>query len=189
MGQLQHVYATGDYFLLPGSELFVERQQEIEESIGKILLGVQVCWSVIHIGRRGAFNLKCRAISIFRTNTATSWQGVNPESNTFTLWSMRAHCGHQTEPARIKATTGAALIAAASSVLGLAPVSQSRVHLVRDSPLLPCESGCGSQRSWLLCGSLAAQALDRLPIGLQESRRCGRSFSKEKFPKACGSNS
>jgi hypothetical protein len=28
--------------------LFVEGQQEIEESLGEILLGIQICWRVIH---------------------------------------------------------------------------------------------------------------------------------------------
>jgi hypothetical protein len=53
MGVLQHLRALGDYLLLPGSELFVERQQEIEEALWEVLAGVQIRWREIHVLRRG----------------------------------------------------------------------------------------------------------------------------------------
>ena len=53
MGGLQHFRAFGDYLLLPGSELFVERQQEIKEALWEILAGVQIRRREIHVLRRG----------------------------------------------------------------------------------------------------------------------------------------
>ncbi len=53
MRRLQHLRALGDYLLLPRRELFVERQQEIEEALWEVLVGVQILWREIHVLRHG----------------------------------------------------------------------------------------------------------------------------------------
>src|SRR5271154_1502203 len=53
MRGLQYLRALGDYLLLPRSELFVERQQEIEETLWEVLVGVQIRRREIHGLRHG----------------------------------------------------------------------------------------------------------------------------------------
>ena len=52
MRRLQHFRTLGDDFLLPRRELLVQRQQEIKEALGEVLLGIQVRWRVIHVLHR-----------------------------------------------------------------------------------------------------------------------------------------
>jgi hypothetical protein len=49
MGRLQHFFTFGHQLLLPGRELVVQRQQELKESAGKILLRIQIGGSEIHL--------------------------------------------------------------------------------------------------------------------------------------------
>ena len=65
MRQLQHLRASRDELLLPACKLIVEGQKEIKESLGKILLGIQISWRVIHVLRFGVIRLRYRAIFRF----------------------------------------------------------------------------------------------------------------------------
>jgi hypothetical protein len=65
MRQLQHVRAAGDYLPLPACKLIVEGQEEVKESLGKVLLGIQISRRIIHVWRFGVVRLRYRVIVRF----------------------------------------------------------------------------------------------------------------------------
>jgi hypothetical protein len=62
MRRLQGLGTFCDDLLLPGSELLMKRQEEFKESLGEILMRIQLRRGLIHRLRGGVFNVRCHMI-------------------------------------------------------------------------------------------------------------------------------